>query len=94
MVACSALRASYRNRLADGVGDVRFVFLSGAPETIAGRIRGRRAHFMPPSLLESQLAALEPPEGAIRVPIEISTEEQAERVLRKIRRTIRGEACP
>jgi len=94
VVACSALRASYRDRLADGVGDVRLVFLSGAPETIAGRIRGRRAHFMPPSLLESQLAAMEPPEGAIRVPIEIPTEEQAERVLRTIRRTIRGDACP
>ena len=66
VVACSALRARYRDRLAEGIGDVRFVFLFGSPQTIARRIRDRRAHFMPPSLLESQLAALEPPEGAIR----------------------------
>lgn len=87
VVACSALKASYRDMLAEDVSDLRFVFLSGSEEAIAQRLRRRRGHFMPPALLESQLAALEPPEDAIMVPIERTTEEQAESVIR----TIHGE---
>ena len=87
VVACSALKASYRDMLAEDVSDLRFVFLSGSEEAIAQRLRGRRGHFMPPALLESQLAALEPPEDAIMVPIEMPPEEQAKSVIR----TIHGE---
>ena len=87
VVACSALKASYRNLLAEDVSDLRFVFLSGSEEAIAQRLRGRRGHFMPPALLESQLAALEPPEDAIMVPIEMTPEDQAKSVIR----TIHGE---
>jgi gluconokinase len=85
VVACSALRARYRERLADGLRDVRFVFLDGGRETIAQRLRERRNHFMPPALLESQLAALEPPDGAIRVPVGLDTEGQVASVLGRIR---------
>jgi gluconokinase len=84
VVACSALKASYRDVLAEDVGDLRFVFLRGSEEAIAERLRGRRGHFMPPALLESQLEVLEPPEDAIIVPIEMTTEEQAKRVLRAV----------
>jgi gluconokinase len=64
---------------------MRFVFLRGSAEAIAQRLSRRRGHFMPPALLESQLAALEPPEEAIVVPIEMTAEEQAERVIGMIR---------
>jgi gluconokinase len=85
VVACSALKASYRRMLAEEVSDMRFVFLRGSAEAIAQRLSRRRGHFMPPALLESQLAALEPPEEAIVVPIEMTAEEQAERVIGTIR---------
>jgi gluconokinase len=61
VVACSALKRAYRQRLVGGRNAVRLVYLDGSPELIARRIAARRGHFMPPSLLESQFAALEPP---------------------------------
>jgi gluconokinase len=74
IVACSALRRAYRDRLRAEAGrPVAFVFLDGSRETIAARLAARKGHFMPPSLLDSQLATLEPPtpdEPVIRVSIE------------------------
>jgi len=74
VVACSALRRVYRQRIAKGAGrPVTFVFLDGSLATLRSRIGHRRGHFMPASLLDSQLATLEPPspdEDAIRVAIE------------------------
>jgi gluconokinase len=71
--------------LAEDISDVRFVFLSGTEEAVSRRLRGRRGHFMPPGLLSSQFAALEPPSDAIRVPIALPTDEQAESVLDAIK---------
>jgi carbohydrate kinase, thermoresistant glucokinase family len=60
VVACSALKRVYRDAiLAEAPGTV-FLHLSGSRETLARRIEGRSGHFMPPSLLDSQLATLEP----------------------------------
>ena len=60
--ACSALRRIYRDRLTATAGrPVLFVLLSGSRQTIGHRIGGRKGHFMPPSLLDSQFATLEPP---------------------------------
>ena len=84
VVACSALKSSYRTMLADNISEMRFVFLCGSADRIAQRIRRRRGHFMPPDLLESQLAALEPPQDAITVSIETTTQEQVDVVLRTI----------
>ena len=68
VVSCSALKRSYRDLLrSKGDKDVRFVYLAGSPTLLAGRMANRRGHFMPPSLLDSQLAILEEPapdEGA------------------------------
>jgi gluconokinase len=82
VVACSALKSSYRTALAENIPDVRFVFLRGSADTIAQRIRRRRGHFMPPDLLGSQLAELEPPQDAITVSVETTTQEQVDLVLR------------
>ena len=60
-VACSALRRTYRDRLRAAVPALRFVFLDGSAELIASRVGGRSGHYMPSSLLDSQLATLERP---------------------------------
>jgi gluconokinase len=60
VVTCSALKRSYRDELRRARGRVRFVHLSGDRELLAERMAGRSGHFMPPSLLPSQLATLEP----------------------------------
>ncbi len=62
VISCSALKRSYRDLLrSEGDTDVRFVYLAGSPALLAERMINRRGHFMPPSLLESQLAILEEP---------------------------------
>lgn len=66
VLACSALREAYRQRLADGLPDLRWVQLQVPPDVLARRLQSR-AHFFPPSLLPSQLAAFEPPDRALTV---------------------------
>jgi carbohydrate kinase (thermoresistant glucokinase family) len=60
VVACSALRRSYRDRLRHTAGSVQFLHLTVPREVIAQRFAERRGHFMPVALLDSQLATLEP----------------------------------
>ncbi|WP_278236587.1 gluconokinase [Isoptericola sp. AK164] len=59
VVTCSALKRAYRDVLRAAHGQVLFVHLDGPPELLAERMEGRTGHFMPRSLLPSQLAALE-----------------------------------
>ncbi|MGK6314037.1 gluconokinase [Neorhizobium sp. DT-125] len=64
VVSCSALRKSYRDRLRQASGGILyFVFLTGDPKVLEERMGARTGHFMPASLLRSQLATLESPEG-------------------------------
>ena len=83
-MACSALKKRYRDWLALGLEGVQFVFLCGTRDVILDRLRDRRGHFMPPDLLDSQIAALEPPEDAIFVPVKLSTEQQVAEVVRQL----------
>ena len=72
VVACSALKRRYRDLLRAAAPDVRFVHLHGSPALLARRLSGRTGHYMPASLLQSQLDTLEPPgadEGAITLDI-------------------------
>lgn len=66
VLACSALREAYRERLRRAA-PIRIVHLDGDREVIAARLAARHGHYMPASLLASQLAALEPPAEAIRI---------------------------
>lgn len=74
IIGCSALKKAYRTHITrEAGGPVTFVHLAGTPETISGRMNARQGHFMPPELLASQFAALEPPgpeENAISVDID------------------------
>jgi carbohydrate kinase (thermoresistant glucokinase family) len=59
VVACSALRRSYRDRILQNAPDTVFVHLAGTRELLQERISGRADHFMPSALLDSQLETLE-----------------------------------
>jgi gluconokinase len=61
VVTCSALKRAYRDTLAAGRPEVRFIYLQGDKALIAERLARRLGHFMPPALLDSQFAALEEP---------------------------------
>lgn len=80
VVACSALRRAYRDRLAGGRPDVAVVFLHGDETLIAARQGARHGHYMPASLVASQFATLEPPGDGERV-IEASAEPPAAEVV-------------
>jgi gluconokinase len=75
VIACSALKASYREILAEDREEVRFVHLTGSPELIRRRLEQRQGHFMKAVMLDSQLAALEPPTDAVAVDVAGSPEE-------------------
>lgn len=63
VVTCSALKRSYRDVLRAAAPEVQFVYLEGSRTLITERVSERRGHFMPVSLLDSQLATLEEPES-------------------------------
>jgi gluconokinase len=83
IVTCSSLRRVYRERLRAAAGrPVIFVFLSGSRETLAARLAARKGHFMPASLLDSQLATLEPPAPDEPGIVEVSLEPPVEVVVK------------
>ncbi|MEM7616610.1 MAG: gluconokinase, partial [Pseudomonadota bacterium] len=88
VIACSALRRAYRDRLR-ARGDVFFAFLDGSFELIQGRMAARAGHFMPESLLESQFATLERPaadEWSVAADISGETEATVAQILHALGR--------
>ena len=83
VLACSALKASYRKILIGNLEGVKIVALEGGRELIAERMRNRD-HFMPVSLLENQLATLEPATNAISVDIGLPIEAMLEQVIAQL----------
>ena len=86
VLACSALKESYRRRLLEGIADARIVFLEGSRELIAARVAGRKHRYMPASLLDSQFAALEPPRHAIRIDVGAPVERSVDAIVAAIAR--------
>jgi gluconokinase len=83
VLACSALRAVYRERIAAGAphpGDIRFVHLKGDRATIAARLAPRQHRYMPATLLDSQFATLEEPADALVVDIRNTIPEQVAQI--------------
>jgi gluconokinase len=89
VLACSALKASYRTRLraaAEKAGiKIVFVHLRVTRETAAQRLRERKDHFMSPNLVESQFATLEIPDDAIAVDAELDPDILVEQIVKAIR---------
>jgi len=79
VLACSALKQAYRDRL-DRAGNVRVVHLKGDEATIAARLAGRSHRYMPATLLASQFATLEEPAGAVVVDIRDPVPVQVARI--------------
>jgi gluconokinase len=88
VVACSALKRSYRAILISDRQDVLLVYLYGSKELIAGRLAARQGHYMPAVLLESQFATLEEP-GSDENPILVSIDQPptaiTDEVVRKLK---------
>lgn len=85
VISCSALKKVYRDRLRHAAGgQLAFVFLEGSRAVFEARMKSRPGHFMPASLIDSQFAALEPPNaepGVVTVDVTLSIEAIAERAL-------------
>ncbi|WP_345571547.1 gluconokinase [Streptomyces plumbiresistens] len=80
VVTCSALKRRYRDRLASAAPHVLFLHLDGSSELIAARITARQGHFMPPELLRTQIADLEPlgdDEAGAAIPIDGTPQQTA-----------------
>ena len=86
VLACSALKASYRVTLQAGMpkGAVSFVVLEASKEMLAARLTERKHEFMSAKLLDSQLATLEMPSDAVRVVNDRSPRETVDRILAQI----------
>ena len=89
VVACSALRRDYRDRIRAGAGQaVVTVHLDGSPELLAARLAARSGHYMPSSLLDSQLATLEPlgaGEAGFAIGIELAPEVVVDEIADRLR---------
>jgi gluconokinase len=87
VVTCSALRRVYRDLLREGRPDLRFCHVQADAAVIKGRMEHRIGHYMPPSLLPSQLATLEPlqpDEPGVAVSVAGTQEEIVERALKAL----------
>nr|WP_298999087.1 gluconokinase [uncultured Allomuricauda sp.] len=85
VIACSALKSSYRKILRKGMEtSLVFVYLEGTFELIKSRLEKRSSHFMPNDLLKSQFETLEPPMEAIKVSIALTPEEIIESISKNI----------
>jgi gluconokinase len=92
VLACSALRQSYRDELSEGIPktELRFVLLEVPRDVLEERLAGRKNHYMSPALLDSQIATLEMPRDAIRVRGDLPPDQ----VVAEIMSAIRGDAVP
>lgn len=83
VLACSALKQGYRERLEVGP-DVRVVYLKGEAQVLYERMRARTGHYMTERMLASQLATLEEPVDAVVVDVRLSPEEIVTRIREKL----------
>jgi gluconokinase len=91
VVSCSALKRSYRDQLRVAAPDLKLVHLRGDPALLAERMAERKGHYMPPSLLQSQLDTLEPP-GADESVFTADVSEQPSRLVAQLLHRLRAAA--
>ena len=85
VVTCSALRLAYRDVLRQAEGRVRFVHLTADPALLSARLARRSGHFMPATLLASQLATLEtlvPGEDGVVIVVDVPPDAVADRAIK------------
>ena len=84
LLACSALKQAYRDRLAKGTADLRWIYLKGSFDLIRKRLEARKGHYMKAGLLESQFATLEEPGNALAIDIDGTPDAIADFILRQL----------
>jgi gluconokinase len=84
VLACSALKERYRQKLMNGSEGVQLVYLKGSYDLIWSRMSTRTDHYMQPQMLQSQFDALEEPPNALTVDISLSVEEISQFVIKQI----------
>ena len=89
VLACSALKRSYRDLLSDNDPAVKFVYLKGSYDLIATRLRSRADHFAQEGILKSQFDTLEPPSADEAIQIDINQDESE--IIRAINTALLGE---
>jgi ribose 5-phosphate isomerase A len=87
IITCSALKRSYRQIVIGDRPEVRLVYLRGGRDLLAGHLAGRQGHFMPPSLLQSQIDTLEEP-SADEEPLTVDVGRQPDEVAAEIIRLL------
>ena len=75
ILTCSALKQRYREVIVVDPAQVKVVHLHGSAELLRSRMSGRSGHFMAPTMLDSQLAALEPPSNALQLDVAQTPEQ-------------------
>lgn len=80
VLACSALKQSYRDVLLDAADGIAILYLKGSYDLIWSRIAAREGHYMKPNMLQSQFAALEEPQDALVVDISLPLEAMLDTV--------------
>ncbi len=75
ILACSALKERYRQKLVEGNDGVQLIYLKGSYDLIWSRMSARQDHYMKPEMLQSQFEALEEPSDALTVDISLSVDE-------------------
>jgi len=85
VLACSALKESYRQILASNFNNILWIYLEGDPDLIASRLGTRKGHFMKPVLLSSQFEALEIPNYGLHIPIKQSPSEILKTIKSKLK---------
>jgi carbohydrate kinase (thermoresistant glucokinase family) len=83
IVACSALKKIYRDRIRQQAGTVVFLFLNGKPELIRDRMQQRQGHYMQAGLLDSQFQTLEAPKQDEGDVIELDIDQTVDAILHK-----------
>ena len=84
VVACSALKAHYRQTLRGDLEEVRFVYLKGDFALIHSRMEARSGHYMQPEMLRSQYRDLEPPGDALTVSVQPPVAQIVKTILKKL----------
>jgi gluconokinase len=84
ILACSALKAQYRQILQGGSSEVIFIYLKGDYDCIQNRMQQRTGHFMNPNLLRSQFDTLEEPQDALTIDVALNREAIVEEIVKRI----------
>ena len=84
VLACSALKERYRQRLLDGNEDVQIVYLQGSYDLLWSRLSVRQGHYMKPQMLQSQFEALEEPANALTLDVSLPPSEIVDQIVERV----------